>query len=72
MSDELTGKPYECQLCKEPMMAVSVSLDWCKHCGSVYQYHIKAFRESEMSRSRSEVRVAAKKQAKKKKWKADT
>jgi len=44
MNDELDGKPKECCRCRIPMVMVSISMDWCDQCGTIWQYHLKSFR----------------------------
>jgi hypothetical protein len=44
MSDDLDGKTQDCCQCRIPMVAVSISMDWCERCGTIWQYHLKAFR----------------------------
>ena len=43
MPGELNGDVHECNCCHIPMIAASVGLDWCRQCGSIWQWQIRMF-----------------------------
>jgi hypothetical protein len=54
MPEELDGENQICCQCGCSMLAVSISMDWCDQCGTIWQYHLKAFRSPSSRPSRVE------------------
>lgn len=44
MPEELGGDVKQCCRCRCSMIAVGLGIDWCDKCGTIWQYHLKAFR----------------------------
>ena len=44
MPEDLDGVNQACCRCNAEMIAVTISIDWCGQCGTIWQYHLKAFR----------------------------
>ena len=44
MPEELGGDVKQCCRCRCSMIAVGLGVDWCNQCGTIWQYHLKAFR----------------------------